>query len=222
MNIKKKKLLHEWWAGGSSVETFLLISTLEVDFLNRYALLYFYDGVYSSDGSSPLTVSDLTLIFTQGAGTATNCVIASLKQEDNSDLVGGEQTIRINLTVTGSPSGDETIRVTPSEQGSVVDIYGQIIDANDTSPTVNLNLGYEQEYVDVLNYALNNSISLPSASQRLVDNTLVKDSKASGAWTEWDVVYCLANCVDTGFAKINWKAPGTRNISESGASVWTA
>ena len=100
---------------------------------NSYADVTFSKAVYNTNGGSgALEVSDLELLFIQNNGDATNATISSIKQTDNTDansasaLIGGEQTIRVFLTITGCPSGVEQIRI-QAEANSIYDASGNVM-----------------------------------------------------------------------------------------------
>ena len=106
---------------------------------NSYIDVAFSEGVYNTDGGSgALDASDFSLTFTQGSGTATNVTIASLKTTGGEVLSGGEPTIRVMLTVTGSPNGQETIEVKPAVD-SIYDKAGNAASITTTTGTKNLN-----------------------------------------------------------------------------------
>lgn len=107
---------------------------------NAYLDVTFSEGVYgASDGATALTAAKLALTFTQNGGTATNAAISSVKQNDNtvegsaSALAGGETTVRVFLTVMGTPSGVETIEVKPADATSIYDKAGNAVSALQTT-----------------------------------------------------------------------------------------
>jgi len=107
---------------------------------NTYIDVAFSEGVYNTDGGSgALETSDLSLTFTQGSGSATNVTIASLKTTGGEDLSGGELTIRLMLTVTGTPDGQETIEVKPAAT-SIYDKAGNAASNTTTTGAKNLNV----------------------------------------------------------------------------------
>ena len=107
---------------------------------NTYIDIVFSEGVYGgADGTTALTADKLALTFTQNGGTATNAVISSVKNTDStsegsaSALTGGENTVRVFLTVTGSPNGLETIEIKPENSTSIYDSTGNAMLAEQTS-----------------------------------------------------------------------------------------
>lgn len=107
---------------------------------NTYVDLTLSEGVYSAnDGSGALQVSDLDISFTANSGSATGVSIASLETTGGSALSGGETTIRVNLTISGTPSGVETIEITPADGSSVYDTAGNAMGASQTTGALTLN-----------------------------------------------------------------------------------
>ena len=107
---------------------------------NSYIDVAFSEGVYNTDGGSgALETTDFSWTFTQGSGTATNVTIASLKTTGGEDLSGGESTIRVILTVTGTPNGQETIEVKPAAD-SIYDKAGNAASTTTTTGAKNLNV----------------------------------------------------------------------------------
>ncbi len=113
---------------------------------NEYIDVVFSEGVYgAADGTTALTAANLALTFTQNGGTATNAVISSVKKNDSitegsaSALTGGESTVRVFLTVTGTPNGLETIEIKPATATSVYDLAGNAATALQTSGAKTLN-----------------------------------------------------------------------------------
>ncbi|MTI88654.1 MAG: hypothetical protein FH748_11875 [Balneolaceae bacterium] len=92
---------------------------------NSYIDVTFSEGIYSgSGGSGALTTDDLSLTFTQNGGSATAASISSLTTTGSGSLSGGETTIRVMLNITGTPSGEETVAISPADGASVYDGSG--------------------------------------------------------------------------------------------------
>jgi hypothetical protein len=67
---------------------------------------------------------------------------------------------------------------------------------------------FEPEYLNILNYAIDNEINLPSLEVQQLQNTYLKGLKDAGIWNKKDVVYVFASDgVARQFALINWKNP---------------
>ncbi len=113
---------------------------------NAYIDITFSEGIYgAADGTTALTAAKLALTFTQIGGAATNVTISSVKQNNNaaeglaSALAGGETTVRVFLTITGTPNGVETIKIKPAGGASVYDKAGNAVLATQTTGAKTLN-----------------------------------------------------------------------------------
>lgn len=77
---------------------------------------------------------------------------------------------------------------------------------------------FEAEYNAILNYAVSQGFTVPSATNKIKQNQLIIDLKASGEWSLIDVLYIFWSNIDatTGgdsdFACINWKSPGNHQV----------
>ncbi|NCC67973.1 MAG: S-layer homology domain-containing protein, partial [Clostridia bacterium] len=116
------------------------LSSAEIVSGNSYIDIVFSEGVYGAgDGTTALTKEKLALTFTQNSGSATGVMISSIKKNDNaseasaSDLTGGETTVRVFLSVTGSASGTETIEIKPANASSVYDNCGNSMASTETT-----------------------------------------------------------------------------------------
>ncbi|MGG4146743.1 Ig-like domain-containing protein [Paenibacillus algorifonticola] len=106
---------------------------------NAYIDVMFSEGVYTtSNGTGALTSSDLRLNFARNDGNASAVSIHSLKKTDGGDLIGGETAIRVNLDVTGIPTGNETIEVVPEDGASIFDLAGNAVAGSQSSGTATL------------------------------------------------------------------------------------
>ena len=68
-------------------------------------------------------------------------------------------------------------------------------------------VAFDTDYQAVLNRATTLGYTLPSASQRIKQNSLVLSLKSGGIWNKLDVLYIFANDGGSDFATLNWKAP---------------
>lgn len=79
--------------------------------------------------------------------------------------------------------------------------------------------GTAPQYQAILDYATLQGFALPSAEQQVFQKKLVEELVAQGIWDKLDVFYNFftdAFSAGSGFAKINWKAPGTFNADGTG------
>lgn len=176
----------------NGVDTVDLISGSTIDILNRYVDINFDPNAYNSSGGA-VTTSDLTIVFDQNGGTATNVTISSVTKTTGAALTGGESTIRVNLSITGSPNGVEEIEIKPSAQGSITDSFGRLISSTDGTGSIQLELEYDALYKAGILYALTNSITPPSKAQRLVDNTLFTSLRTNSILTELDGLFLFTH-----------------------------
>lgn len=173
----------------------LFISGSELDVLNRFIIINFDPNVYGTGGTA-LQANDLQLIFAQNAGTATAASIASITQTDGTALAGGENAVKVNLTITGDPSGVETIEIKPAASASYEDGFGNLVSEDDTTGVVELEMELDPMYKAGILYALTNSIDVPNRAQRLVDNTLFTSWRTDGVLAEWDGLYLFTHSND--------------------------
>jgi hypothetical protein len=72
---------------------------------------------------------------------------------------------------------------------------------------------FEPEYQAVLNYAIANSIAIPSFSINVRNNNRVKYLKANGLWAIWDLLYFMdQESGKSDFAKINYINPSSNYL----------
>ena len=119
------------YIGSSSTFPTITSSSLEVD--NSSIEIIFSEGVYTDPGASgALTVGDFSITFNQDTGTATDVTISGITH------IAGDNTATIDLNVTGTPNGMETIEITPVDGLSIYDIDDNAMDALETTGNVNL------------------------------------------------------------------------------------
>jgi hypothetical protein len=84
------------------------------------------------------------------------------------------------------------------------------------------NSSFDADYQAVLNRAVALGYTLPSASQRIKQNTLVLALKSGGIWTKLDVLYIFANDGGQDFGTLNWKAPTLNQATLINSPTFTA
>ena len=190
-------------SGGGAVEYVNLIVGYTLDPLSRFVTVFFNPNVYGSAGGG-LQANEIQLIFTQNGGDATACVISSITNTSDGALVGGEQEVKVNLSFTGEPSGEETIEIKSAGAGAYKDGDGNLCSADDTTGTVSVFGGYDEWYKEGLQVALDNDIAVPPAAQRAVHNDWFVGVREDGDLTEFDTVNILDFTSD--FARIKFGA----------------
>jgi hypothetical protein len=66
---------------------------------------------------------------------------------------------------------------------------------------------YDADYQAILNKAISEGFTLPNDAEKLKQNQLVIDLKASGAWAKADHILVLATNSNQSFARIDWRNP---------------
>lgn len=193
-----------------------LISGGTLDIFNRYIDVNFDPDAYHSSGGA-VVASDLQVVFVQNGGVATACSISSITRQDGTALQGGENLIRVNLSITGNPSGVEEITIKPTTQGTIKDSLGRYI-AGSSSTTKTLYLKLDSWYQTGLITMLTNSFSVPELPQRLIHNAWFVSCRTDGSLTEWDGIHLLD--FSSSMARINF-VTGTLQGSITGSPVFT-
>lgn len=114
---------------------------------NSYIDLFHTEEVYgTASATGAVEVADYVLTFKQNGGNATAASISSLTKLDGTTaLAGGEVGIRVKLSITGTPSGVETISISPAVD-SVYNAAGTAM-ATSESESVTLQQTYETETI---------------------------------------------------------------------------
>lgn len=63
----------------------------------------------------------------------------------------------------------------------------------------------DPDYQAVIDFAIANSVALPTADQQAIDNQLIIDYKATGGWAKDDVFFKFTGTADPAFKLICWK-----------------
>lgn len=220
MNNSKK-----WWligTGSSSppITYENLIDSASLSALNEYVDVTFLFGVYHSTGGA-VVASDLSISFSANGGTATNASIASITNTSGGALAGGEITIRVNLTITGSASGVETITITPSAQGTIKDTRDIYISGSDTTGAILLNYTYNDIWATYVQYLIDNSIPLPTDEELIIGSDKMDLLEAEGAFTSGFEAMFLYFSTKKLMGLVNVMSPGD-DATQSGSPTWTS
>ena len=90
-----------------------IINSTTSEFMNYYIDVTFNEGVYNTNGGSgALEVSDFQLSLS--GGVATTPVVTQVTTTTNTSLSGGENSIRVYFTYSGTANGSETLTVNPN------------------------------------------------------------------------------------------------------------
>lgn len=80
---------------------------------------------------------------------------------------------------------------------------------------------YDADYQAILDRATTLGYTLPTLSQRSIQNQLVLDLKAGSNWTVLRVLYVPANDGSSDFSTINWKDPANYQMTKVNSPTWT-
>ena len=106
---------------------------------NGYVEVTFDEGVYAnSDGTGGLEAGDLALSVSDSDGSGGTISLDSVTDTNGNSLTGGESTVRVQLGIGGTASGDETVEVTPADGSSVYDAAGNAAGSGETTGTLSL------------------------------------------------------------------------------------
>ncbi|HBN83943.1 MAG TPA: hypothetical protein DDZ89_08875, partial [Clostridiales bacterium] len=94
--------------------------------LNRYMDIYMSTGVYTGS-MQPVPPEAFVLTFANNGGDATDAIVTSVAKQDGTPLTGGETVIRVGLSVTGNPTGVETVEILIPETIEVCDAAGTLM-----------------------------------------------------------------------------------------------
>lgn len=78
------------------------------------------------------------------------------------------------------------------------------------------------DYTALKSYATTQGYSLPSNSQQIIQQQLIKDLKTAGVWDKLDLLYVFATDGDSNFATLNWKAPSSHQVTKVSSPTFTA
>ena len=78
------------------------------------------------------------------------------------------------------------------------------------------------DYTALKSYATTQGYSLPSNSQQIIQEQLIKDLKTAGVWDKLDLLYVFATDGDNDFATLNWKAPSSFQTTKVNSPTFTA
>jgi hypothetical protein len=128
---------------------------------NSYVDVVFTEEVYGdSSASLPIDITDFIRIFSRNGGAQLGISFNSITKTTGGSLTGGETQVRIHMTVSGTPTGAETIEIKPASGSSIYDLNGNAASGLTTTGPV------------VLNFVLSSSNSrLPRDSNNWLSNT---------------------------------------------------
>lgn len=81
---------------------------------------------------------------------------------------------------------------------------------------------YSDEYQAVLDRGTLLGYTLPSVSQRALQNSLVASLKTAGIWNALDFLYVFATDGSSDYASLNWKAPSSFQAQKVNSPTFTS
>jgi len=158
--------------------------------INTYVDLTFSEGVYSTqDDGGGLDADDLILAFAQNNGHATEVNLVSVSSVSGGALSGGEDIVRLWITVTGLPNGDETVSISPTDGNSIYDLTGNPMSVS-ASVTINLTTQFIPPVIvvspDSLNYLENSGFTVVDSTITVEDEN---NTHLDSAWVMFTVGY---------------------------------
>ena len=81
--------------------------------------------------------------------------------------------------------------------------------------------GLDSDYQAVLDQATTRGFTAPSDTQQNLQSNIIKTLKAYGVWDKLDLFYLLAGESEN-FARLNWKAPASFELANSGTPTFTS
>ena len=171
---------------------------------DSYIEVVFTDPIFTnSNGTGGVQINDLEIDFLQNGGNATNVEISNITSNNGESVIGGEDTIRINIAVTpnGESSGVETLTIRPVNRNSIFNEFGIGL-SRSSSVVANLT----DYYPPIANFIPVNDTINPSQNVviqfnepiRLINNTNVDNTNIQNLFT---MTYA-----DTGASSIDFVA----------------
>ena len=107
---------------------------------NSYVDLIFNDKIFGDEeASSPLEVNNVQVFIDAGGSNVDSCFVTSVSNTNSNFLIGGEDSIRINLEYNGTPEGGEKISLSPSDSLFLYDDAGIPFPSNNFTGQLELN-----------------------------------------------------------------------------------
>ena len=107
---------------------------------NDYIALSVSEGLYTNAaGNAPMTVADFLIVFDADEGNATGANITQIRKPGGNELVGNEDSLWVYLDVTGTPSGEERVRIEAEDTDAIYDDNGNELDPLSNSGWLTLN-----------------------------------------------------------------------------------
>lgn len=134
----------------------ILYGTMAED--NSYIDIYFNMGVYAA-GLEPLTLSSFRSKFYNNGGEFFTVIPTALTKIDGTEVLGGEDALRLYFDMDGEPTSKETIEIKPSGGLSIFNLNGDAMESGQSTGQIKLRatiqsiismeMAVDNSYVDV-------------------------------------------------------------------------
>ena len=113
-------------------------ATLSSD--NAQVRVGFSEGVYANiDGTGGLAAGDFSVSLAQNGGNVTAASISDVTDPTGAAPTGGEDSLHVVLSLTGTPaSGEETVELQPADGSSIYDASGLAMEGTETTGVLSL------------------------------------------------------------------------------------
>ena len=134
----------------------VVTSILSLD--NTYLQLNFNENVFSThDADEVVGIQDFVLEFNANDGICTEMTMNSISDISNGTLNGGQDSIRVQFSLSDIPSGVETFTLSPVDDEAIFNVAGVYMDPQTVLgpytlydlliPTYSLNIGDGAEHI---------------------------------------------------------------------------
>ena len=171
----------------SSDTTAPTITTATVEDVNPNKLVVVFSEVVTITDSTGLTIT----------GAATPTLSAPT----------GSGTDTITFTLSAALTNGQSVTLNVASSNTIKDAANNALAATTEAITNNVAASstVDADYQAVLDYATAQSIALPDAAQQSIDNQLLIDYKATGAWVKDDCFMKFTGTASAAFKLIDWK-----------------
>jgi hypothetical protein len=171
---------------------------------NSYIDVTVSEPVWGDNSSTTvLAANKLKVIFVQNGGSATAATISSITKTSGGALDGSETVIRVNLSITGTPNGLETIAIKALNGTSVYNAAGDPMRPEQTTGNKTLN---DQTSTPVVHHGGRRSIIEDNSTTTEPESTSTEITSTSTASTSSILT------ISTSTLKIIFKTNGTTTI----------
>jgi len=119
----------------------------------------------------------------------------------------GSGSTTITFTLSTALTNGQSVTLNVDSSNTIEDAANNNLAATTRVITNNVAAvaGYDVDYQAVLDYATSQSIALPTSTQQDIDNQLLIDYKATGAWAKDDIFLKFKGTSSAAFKLICWK-----------------